>query len=147
MGGTISARLTEAEIEALDALAKQKGVSRSQLLASIAKQALNAEARHPVDNVTNEDTEGKHFLDNVDDQTKQLLENVDIKGFLEDEAVHHVYVMLPRPFTCPRCGETSHCATLCPICGKLELHGCKEDCPSIREGWRLSEMYHPIKVD
>jgi len=147
MGRTISARLSEAEIEALDALAKQNGVSRSQLLTSIARQAVNAEARHPVDNVNNEDIEGKQFPDNVDDQTKQLLENVDIKGFLEDEAVHNVFVELPRPFTCPECGETSGCATLCPVCGKLELHGCKDDCPTIRRGWLLSEMYHPIKVD
>lgn len=147
MGRTISARLTEPEIEALDALAKRKGVSRSQLLASMAKQAVNAEARNTVDNVNNEDIQGNQSLDNVDDQTKQLLENVDIKGLLEDEAVHNVFLQLPRPFTCPECGETSGCATLCPICGKLELHGCKDDCPTIRRGWLLSEMYHPGKVD
>lgn len=51
MGRTISARLSEAETEALDALAKQKGVSRSQLLAFIAIQAVDTEARHLVDNV------------------------------------------------------------------------------------------------
>lgn len=122
MDRTVSARLSEWEIEALDALAKQKGVSRSQLLASIAKQAVNAEARQAVN---------------------EAIHDVDSEDALE--AVHHVYVALPFPFTCPECGETSRCATLCPICGKLELHGCREDCPRIIEGWLLSEMY-PIKV-
>lgn len=106
MGRTISARLSEAETEALDALARQKGVSRSQLLASIAKQAEN------------------------------------IRSILEDDALCNVFVTLPRPFTCPECGETSRCATLCPICGKLELHGCSEECPANYKGWFLSEMYH-----
>lgn len=133
MGRTISTRLSEAETEALDALARQKGVSRSQLLASIARQAVNTEAKHAVDNV---DTQAKQ---DEDTQAKQAEK---VRSILEDDALCNVFVTLPRPFTCPECGETSRCATLCPICGKLELHGCSEECPANYKGWFLSEMYH-----
>ena len=51
MSRTISARLSQTETETLNGLARQKGVSRSQLLASIAKQAVDTEARHLIDNV------------------------------------------------------------------------------------------------
>jgi len=141
MGRTISARLSGVEVEAVDSLAVQKGVSRSELLASIARQAIDGEAKQGVD------TQAKWFPEGMDDQTKQLLKNVDIKGFYEDEALHNVSIALPRLFTCPECGGTSDCAKLCPTCGKLELYGCTEECSSSIQGWFLSEMYHPIKVD
>lgn len=125
MSRTISARLSQIETEALDALARQKGVSRSQLLASIAKQALETDAKHAVDNVDNKAGQGE------DAQNKQDV----------NEAIAHVFLELPFPFTCPGCGETSRCATLCPQCGKLLPHGCSDDCPANAEGWLLSEMY------
>ena len=144
MGRTINARLSGVEVELIDSLARKKGVSRSQLLASIARQGVgNAriEARQGVD------TQAKWFPEGMDDQTKQLLKNVDIKGFYEDEAVHNMIVHLPRPVTCPECGETNDHATLCPVCGKLYLHSCKEGCPMIPKGWLLSEMYHHLTIE
>ena len=103
MSRTISARLSQIEIEALDALARQKGVSRAQLLASIARQAIDADAKHAVDN-----------LDNKTGQDEDAQARKDV-----NEAVRNVFVRLPFPFTCPECGKTSRCATLYPICGKL----------------------------